>query len=354
MTSWLVGTRKGLFVVGKDEAGWTVQRTAFLGEPVTQVLADPRDGRWYVALEHGHFGPKLHASDDQGRTWQPIATPAFAELPDGDGPSVTAIWSLEAAGERALWCGTVSGGLFRSDDRGASWQLNEALWQVPGRDQWFGAGNAIPVIHTILVDPRDSRWLRVAISSGGVWESRDDGASWQIRAKGMKARYMPPERVDDQASQDPHRIAQCAAAPDVLWCQHHCGIWRSVDGGAQWEEVHAEPSSFGFGVVVHPHDPDTAWFVPAEVDARRVPVRGEVVVTRTRDGGRTFDVLRDGLPQTHAYDLTLRHALDIDASGRCLAFGSTTGSLWITEDGGEAWRHVSGHLPPIYVVRAVG
>mgnify|MGYP006153047587 CR=1 FL=1 len=78
---------------------------------------------------------------------------------------------------------------------------------------------------------------------------------------------------------------------------------------------------------------------------------GRVVVSRTRDGGKSWEVLREGLPQEHAYDLTLRHALDVDSTGERLAFGSTTGSLWVSENGGDSWMHLSAHLPPIYAVR---
>ena len=60
-----------------------------------------------------------------------------------------------------------------------------------------------------------------------------------------------------------------------------------------------------------------------------------VVVNLTSDAGKTFTTLTKGLPQQHAYDLVFRHALDIDASGTTLAFGSTTGSLWISEDSGD-------------------
>ena len=103
--------------------------------------------------------------------------------------------------------------------------------------------------------------------------------------------------------------------------------------------------------VVHPRDPDTAWFVPALSDQKRAAVDGQVVVTRTRDGGRSFDVLREGLPQQHAYDLTYRHALAIAADGNQLGFGSTTGNLWVTPDQGDGWHCVSSTLPPIYAVR---
>jgi hypothetical protein len=102
---------------------------------------------------------------------------------------------------------------------------------------------------------------------------------------------------------------------------------------------------------VHPDDADTAWFVPAHSDQKRAPIDGHVVVTRTLDGGKSFDVLSQGLPQDDAYDLVLRHALDIAADGVQLAFGSTTGNLFTTDDQGDRWSCVANHLPPIYSVR---
>jgi photosystem II stability/assembly factor-like uncharacterized protein len=64
-------------------------------------------------------------------------------------------------------------------------------------------------------------------------------------------------------------------------------------------------------------------------------------------------VLKNGLPQQHSYDLVLRHALAIDESGDQLAFGSTTGSLYVTEDQGDHWQEISHSLPPVYAVRFV-
>jgi photosystem II stability/assembly factor-like uncharacterized protein len=149
-------------------------------------------------------------------------------------------------------------------------------------------------------------------------------------------------------------MVQCPAQPDVLWVQHHNGIFRSTSGGRSWTEIEsATPSRFGFAVAVHPRDGDTAWFVPAIKDEHRIPVAGQVVVTRTRDGGKSFEVLRKGLPQEHAYDLTFRHALDIDPSGDRLAFGTTTGSVWVSEDQGDSWQAVSEHLPPVHALRFV-
>ena len=82
-----------------------------------------------------------------------------------------------------------------------------------------------------------------------------------------------------------------------------------------------------------------------------MPVDGKVVVARTRDGGRSFDVLSRGLPQRHAYDLVLRHGLDVASDGATLAFGSSSGGVWISEDSGDSWTAPEGRLPPINVVR---
>ena len=61
--------------------------------------------------------------------------------------------------------------------------------------------------------------------------------------------------------------------------------------------------------------------------------------------------MTQGLPQEHAYDLVFRHALDVDESGNTLAFGSTTGSVWLSENGGESWETLASNLPPVYAVR---
>jgi hypothetical protein len=244
--------------------------------------------------------------------------------------------------------------LFHSRDRGASWELVRSLWDDPNRLQWFGGGMDLPGIHSICVDPRDSARVNVGVSCGGVWCTTDYGNAWACRATGMRADFMPPDKQFDPNIQDAHRLAQSPSRPDVFWVQHHNGIFRSGDGAASWQEISAPPaapSAFGFAVAVHPRDPDTAWFVPAIKDERRIPVDGRLVVSRTRDGGKSFEVLRQGLPQEHAYDIVLRHALDVDSTGDALAFGSTTGSLWTSEDGGDRWTRLPNHLPPIYCVR---
>jgi photosystem II stability/assembly factor-like uncharacterized protein len=358
-----VATRKGLFLLERGKAGWAVERVSFLGDPVSMVLDDARDGRLYAALALGHFGVKLQRSDDRGRTWTEVKAPSFpaeeaapADAGAGEarkGPSVKQIWSLAAAGERpgSLWAGTISGGLFRSADGGESWQLVRSLWDRPERKGWLGGGYDEPGIHSVCVDAKDPRRVFCGVSTGGVWATRDGGETWELCATGMYAEYMPPEKRDDPNVQDVHRLALSPTSPDVVWAQHHNGVFRTTDGARRWTEVTAiRPSKFGFAVAVHPRDADTAWFVPAVKDERRVPVDGKMAVARTKDGGRSFEVLREGLPQAHAYDLVYRHGLAVDATGERLAMGSTTGSLWTSDDAGSSWRLFSAHLPPVYQV----
>jgi hypothetical protein len=360
----IVSTRKGLFTVKKNGKGWQIAPDVdFLGDNVTVALHDPRSGFSYAALDHGHFGVKLHRNKGDG--WEEIAAPAYPEKPDDvvskdgwgkDLPwAMVLIWALETGGPDepgVIWCGTIPGGLFKSEDHGETWELNRPLWDEPKRQLWFGGGRELPGIHSICVDPRSSKTIRLGVSCGGVWQSDDGGKTWACRADGMRADFLPPEQQSEPYQQDPHFLVQSKGSPDRLWVQHHNGIFISSDGSKSWSEItNVNPSSFGFGVAVHPKEPDMAWFVPGIKDELRIPKDGQLVVTRTRDGGKSFDVLRKGLPQSHAYDLVLRHALAIDESGDQLAFGSTTGSLYVTEDQGDTWQALSQSLPPVYAVR---
>ncbi len=352
-----VGTRKGLFELTRRGGGWKVAGAHFLGDPVSAVLA-LEDGAVLAALDLGHFGARLWRREPDG-AWGEVAAPCFPPKPDdaGDDPhpwSLGKVWALEPGGVSGrVWAGTMPGGLFRSDDGGRTWALNAPLWCMPERRQWMGvAGGEQPGLHSVLVDPRDPAAIRVGVSTAGVWASSDTGASWRLINRGMYAEYMPPERREDPIVQDVHRLAHCAARPEVVWCQHHNGTFRSTDGGATWHELTAiRPAKFGFAVAAHPRDPDTAWFVPAVKDERRIPVDGKLVVARTGDGGASFEVLSRGLPQQHAYDLVWRHALAVDATGTGLALGSTSGGLWLSDDGGCSWTMPEARLPPIAVVR---
>lgn len=359
----LVSTRKGLFWVRRQNGNWGIDRVDFPGDNVTLTLTDPRSGYRYAALDHGHFGVKLHRLE--GANWREIAVPIYPPKPEGleendiwGRPlawSLARIWALQAGGTDepgVIWCGTLPGGLFRSTDHGESWEMVRSLWDHPKRKQWMGGGADLPGIHSIVVDPRNSKRVWIAVSTGGIWFTENSGESWAQRGQGMRAEYVPAELTHDPIAQDVHCLVQCPSAPHRMWVQHHNGIFVSSDEGITFSEITGvEPSTFGFAVVVHPDKPDTAWFVPEIKDEKRIPREGKLVVSRTRDGGKSFDILSNGLPQEHAYDIVYRHALALDATGERLAFGSTTGGLWVSESQGDSWVNLTHTLPPIYAVR---
>src|SRR4030088_2448269 len=102
----LVSTRKGLFTVSRQAGQWAITAVDFLGDNATTAPPAPRDGRRYAALDHGHFGVKLHRSTQDG--WEEIAAPAYPPKPDGYEEkdlwgrpldwSTARIWALEAGG----------------------------------------------------------------------------------------------------------------------------------------------------------------------------------------------------------------------------------------------------------------
>lgn len=177
--SLLVGTRKGLFTFEAGAAGWEIAAVDFLGEPVTAGVAG-HDGSLYAALGTGHFGAHLWRRD-VGGTWTEVGAPAYPERPADATDvspmtqepwpwSVQLMWTLEnghPSRPDELWCGTIPGGLFRSRDRGDSWELIRPLWDMPERTQWFGGGYDWPGIHSISIDPRAADTVLIGISCGG-------------------------------------------------------------------------------------------------------------------------------------------------------------------------------------------
>ena len=257
---------------------------------------------------------------------------------------------MQHAGDRpgGLWVGTEPGGLFYSDDQGKNFHLVESLWNHPSRldpGQWFGAGKDYPFIHSIVLDPRDSDHVYVGVSCAGVFETRDGGKIWHAKNNGLVAAYLPNPKAE--VGHDPHRILLCPAHPDILWQQNHCGVFRTTDGGEQWEEVSGKDGfpKYGFALAIDEEDPEVAWVIPAHSDEQRIPVSLKLTVCVTKDAGRNWSSIRNGLPAGHAFDLVLRHSLV--KKGDALAFGTNNGNLYLSEDRGSSWLAISQNLPMV-------
>ncbi len=79
-------------------------------------------------------------------------------------------------------------------------------------------------IHSILIDPRDARHMYFGTGSAGVFETTDQGASWTLLNTGMLSPAGPDPHPE--YGYDPHCIALHPLAPDLLYQQNHCGIYR--------------------------------------------------------------------------------------------------------------------------------
>ncbi|HCR15893.1 MAG TPA: hypothetical protein DIU35_00280 [Candidatus Latescibacteria bacterium] len=167
----------------------------------------------------------------------------------------------------------------------------------------------------------------------------------------MIAEHKPREHQDKPVIQDPHCFVHCASYPSLQWAQHQNGVFRTSNAGEHWERFEdIDSSTFGFAVAVYPTDGSTTWLVPSESDEVRFPIDGRIVVTRTRNRGKSWKRLENGLPQQDAYDLVFRQAFNVDDSGNCISFGLKTGWLRISGNQGDAWTTASQNLLPVYCV----
>jgi len=270
---------------------------------------------------------------------------------------VARLWRIEpgrASEPGRLWCGVDPATLFRSDDGGETWDEIAGLSEHETRPQWF-PGNGGLILHSIVPSPSDPDRVWVGISSVGAFETQDGGATWETRNRGVRAGFMPEGQQYPEFGQCVHKLVMAADGGEHLYQQNHCGVYRSNDGGRQWEEITAGlPTEFGFPMGAHPRDPKTVWTIPmTEPDQGRFMVDGHAAVYRSNDGGETWAKSVDGLPQDNAYISVLREAMAVDRLDPVgVYFGTSTGQLYGSRDEGLRWRLIADNLPAIWSVDA--
>jgi photosystem II stability/assembly factor-like uncharacterized protein len=333
-----VGTQKGLFLGRKRGGRWDFTGPHFPMQAVYSVGIDTRRTvpRLLVGADSSHWGPSVFRSDDLGGTWHEPAKPAV-KFPEDTGTSLERVWQLHPAGPAApdvVYAGTQPGALFRSDDGGETFGFVRSLWEHPQRPRWeagFGA-----------------------VSTGGVYRSQDGGASWAPSNHGVQATFLPEEQRFPEFGQCVHKVAQDAVDPDRLYLQNHGGVYRSDDGGAEWTAIGAGlPADFGFAVATHQHRGGVAYVFPLSADAFRMPPDYRCRVYRTEDAGGTWSALSAGLPQDPSYGAVLRDAMCTDdARPGGVYFGNRNGEVYASADQGESWEPAISHLPDVLCVRA--
>lgn len=351
----LVGTVKGAFILRSNaqRARWEVGGPYFHGHSVYSLAYDDRDGKSRIwASTSSYWGTLLRSSDDFGRSWTnpPQAPIRFSA---DTGVSLKNIWQI-TLGPRdepdVLYCGVEPAALFETRDGGENWSMVRGLFDHPHRPRWL-PGNGGLALHTIILDPSNTKRMYVAISSGGVYRTDDGGSNWTAQNRGIRAMFMPDKYPD--FGQCVHKITLHPSRPERLFLQNHWGIYRTDDAGEKWIDIaNGVPSDFGFPIVMHPHNPDCAFVIPVDSDEFRCSCDGRLRVYRTRNAGRSWEPMGRGLPQKQAYETVLRDAMTTDSLDPAgIFFGTRSGQLFGSHDEGKNWQRILEGLPSIVCVR---
>lgn len=345
-----VGTRKGAFVFrSADRRKWKTEGPFFPGSEINCVVQDPRDPkRVYAAVNSAWFGPHLHVSTNGGKTWK--LSEKGLELKSVEGESLKRIWKIQpghADEPKVVYLGGDPGALFRSEDYGKTWSEVTSLNQHETRSRWNpGAGGMC--LHSI--ESLGGGRLIVAISAAGAFRSVDGGASWEPYNQGVRADFQPEKYPE--VGQCVHKLRSHPANRNLLFQQNHCGIYRGTFDGNKWKDISKGlPSRFGFAAAIAATEPETFFTVPIQGAEYRCNPGGALAVGRTRDGGKTWELMRKGLPQEDTHLLILREAMDADSYKPVgVYFGTGGGQVYYSRDGGDSWQALAEHLPAVYSV----
>lgn len=353
----LVGTVKGLFVLRSNGARkrWDVGGPYSVGCPVYAAALDTRGGRnrlWW-AQQSFRWGSSLMSSDDFGKTTTTPETYSV-KFPADAGWTLKNIWQICVTMDDQpdlMYCGVEPSALFVSRDAGQSWSLTQGLFNHPHRQKWTPGGGG-QCLHTVLPHPTNRNRMIVAMSTGGAYGTDDGSTSWQARNTNIRAEFLPEKYPE--FGQCVHKIGMSRSKPERLYLQNHWGLYRSDDFGGSWRDIaKGVPSDFGFCLVAHPHDPETAYIVPIESDEFRCTPEGKLRVYRTRNGGGSWEPLTRGLPQKNALETVLRDGMaadTLDPAG--IYFGTRSGRVYGSNDEGKSWQLLQEGLPPVVCVKA--
>jgi photosystem II stability/assembly factor-like uncharacterized protein len=252
---------------------------------------------------------------------------------------------------QTIYAGAASGGIFKSTNTGQSWvpifddQLSLSIGDIaiaPSDPQviWVGTGEANAGGGSMTYD------------GFGIYKSEDAGDTWQnvgLENSGSIGRLVVHPS-------DPQTI-YVAAMGRLFSDNSERGVFRTTDGGANWEKVLYVNDSVGaIDIVMHPHHPDTLY--TALWERVRRPNRRDYGgpgsgIFRSYDGGDSWVELTNGLPQSSPY--IGRIGIDISESDPNTLYAIYADNIgyfagvYRTDNGGDSWyRTNDGDLSGMY------
>lgn len=188
-----VGTKRGLFLLESSTGRkrWKITGPLLKGWSVPYAVVDTRSApRLHVGAESYTYGSTTLSGSLAKRDFKPAKhPPAFPKL-NPKAAKFAKQYGIDASGKvwnitpgpqkqkKVLYMGTAPAGLFRSEDRGQSWEPVDGINKHPTRKDWSpGAGGQC--MHSIQIDPHDANRMYVAVSAAGAFRTDDGGKKWK-------------------------------------------------------------------------------------------------------------------------------------------------------------------------------
>ena len=330
----LVGTVEGIFPFEKRGASWQSQETMVPGKHFSSIIFEPNTR----TLLGGTYSCEIFASTDLGKTWE--------RRDRGIGEKeIYSLGTQLVNGRPRVYAGTQPAHLYFSDDLGKSWTELPGLRQVPGVEKWTFPGPPHQAhAKSITFHPTNPNIIHVAVEVGGFLRSTDGGQTWT---------------TIDNINPDAHRVLIPSNDPGKVYgtapttnCgpETPAGFCVSSDGGATWKSM--TPRDFRIGYVdpffVHPKDPNVLFVAGAKTGPGtwRNLHTADARIARSRDGGKTWEMLTGGLPE-HIRANIEGMAMDVWNGGYAIFAGTTDGDVFYSEDGGDHWQTIIKGIGPV-------
>lgn len=240
---------------------------------------------------------------------------------------------LATAADGATFAGTLPAGAWISKDQGETWRELPSFAEAPGSQDW-AAPWGTPLTSCLTGHPKDSKTLYAGVEVGGVYRTRDAGKKWFDLA-------IP--------GSDVHAIQISPAKHDRLYVTTGEGPFSSDDGGFTWQPIgHGNRRRYAMGVAAHPTETDRVIISAAAgpPPAWRSKLGARCDVYLSTDGGRRFRTVAKDLKggvRRRALVINLRVPSEV-------AFGTSTGDVWYSNDGGESFDKETTKLGDIKAV----